>query len=50
MHIDPKTNEGFISAQGEKQVVRFSLKTFKKTGVVATQERPDPILVWRPAP
>lgn len=50
MHIDPKSNEGFISAQGEKQVVRFSLKTFKKTGVVATQERPDPILVWRPAP
>jgi len=50
MHIDPKTNEGFISAQGEKRVVRFSLKSFKQTGTVATQERPDPILVWRPAP
>jgi DNA-binding beta-propeller fold protein YncE len=50
MHIDPKTNEGFISAQGEKRVVRFSLKTFKQTGAVTTQERPDPILVWRPAP
>jgi DNA-binding beta-propeller fold protein YncE len=49
MHIDPQTNEGFISAQGEKRIIRFSLKTFEKTGVVATQERPDPILIWRPS-
>jgi len=49
MHIDEKSGEGFISAQGEKRVVRFSLKTLQKKGVVATQERPDPILVWRSA-
>jgi hypothetical protein len=47
MHIDPQTNEGFISAQGEKRVVRFSLHTFERTGTIATQERPDPILIWR---
>lgn len=47
MHIDPVTNEGFVSAQGEKRVVRFSLRTFERTGVVNTQERPDPILVHR---
>jgi DNA-binding beta-propeller fold protein YncE len=47
MHIDPETGEGFISAQGEKRVVRFSLKDFKSKGAVATQERPDPILIWR---
>ncbi len=48
MHIDPHSGEGFISAQGEKKVVRFSLKSFERKGVVATQERPDPILIWRP--
>jgi len=47
MHIDPQTGEGFISAQGEKKVVRFSLKDFERKGVVATRERPDPILIWR---
>ncbi|MBI2684807.1 MAG: hypothetical protein HYX27_00710 [Acidobacteria bacterium] len=47
MHIDPKTGEGFISAQGEKRVVRFSLKTFERKGVIATQGSPDPILIWR---
>jgi DNA-binding beta-propeller fold protein YncE len=47
MHIDPRTNEGFVSAQGEKRIVRFSLKTFEKNGAVATQERPDPILIYR---
>ncbi len=46
MHIDPQTNEGFVSAQGEKRVVRFSLRTFERTGIVNTQE-PDPILVHR---
>jgi DNA-binding beta-propeller fold protein YncE len=49
MHIDPKTNEGFVSAQGEKRIIRFSLTTFEKNGAVATQERPDPILIWRDA-
>ena len=48
MQIDEKTGEGFVSAQGEKRIVRFSLKTFERKGVVATQERPDPILIWRP--
>lgn len=48
MQIDEKTGEGFVSAQGEKRVVRFSLKDFERKGVVATQERPDPILIWRP--
>jgi len=47
IHIDPQTNEGFVSAQGEKRVVRFSLKTFERTGIVNTEERPDPILVYR---
>jgi len=47
MHIDPRTGEGFVSAQGEKRIVRFSLKTFEKNGAVATQERPDPILIYR---
>lgn len=50
MHIDPQTSEGFISAQGEKRVIRFSLTDFKRKGAVTTQERPDPILIWREAP
>lgn len=48
MHIDERTNEGFVSAQGEKRIVRFSLRSFERTGTVATEERPDPILIWRP--
>lgn len=47
MHIDPQTGEGFVSAQGEKRVVRFSLDNIERKGAVATQERPDPILIWR---
>jgi YVTN family beta-propeller protein len=48
MHIDPASGEGFVSAQGAKRIVRFSLRTLERTGTVATGERPDPILVWRP--
>ena len=47
LHIDAQSGEGYVSAQGEKRVLRFSLADFKRTGVYQTEERPDPILIWR---
>ncbi len=48
--IDPAGKFGYISAQGENKVIRFSLKDWKPTLEINTAARPDPIAIIKTSP
>lgn len=45
MGLDSAGRFGYVSAQGEDKVVRFSLKDWQTTLTIPTASRPDPIIV-----
>lgn len=45
MSVDPAGRFGYVSAQGDDKVVRFSLRDWQTTLTIPTAARPDPIIV-----
>jgi YVTN family beta-propeller protein len=45
--IDPVGGLGYVSAQGDNKVVKFSLKGWTPTLEIKTEARPDPIVILR---
>jgi YVTN family beta-propeller protein len=45
MGLDPAGRFGYVSAQGDDKVVRFSLRDWQTTLTIPTAARPDPIIV-----
>lgn len=45
MGLDPTGRFGYVSAQGDDKVVRFSLRDWQTTLTIPTAARPDPIIV-----
>jgi YVTN family beta-propeller protein len=48
--IDPAGKFGYVSAQGENKVIRFSLKDWKPSLEINTAARPDPIVILKTSP
>src|SRR5262245_3495472 len=48
--IDPSGQFGYVSAQGENKVIKFSLKDWKPLLEIKTAERPDPIAIIKTSP
>jgi DNA-binding beta-propeller fold protein YncE len=45
--IDPAGEFGYVSAQGENKVIKFSLTAWKPVLEIKTAARPDPILILK---
>ncbi len=45
MGLDSAGRFGYVSAQGDDKVVRFSLRDWQTTLTIPTAARPDPIIV-----
>lgn len=49
VNIDEAGEFGYVSAQGEDKVVKFSLRDWKPALEIKTAARPDPMILLRPA-
>lgn len=48
--IDPSGQFGYVSAQGENKVIKFSLKDWRPVLEIKTAARPDPIVIIKTQP